>query len=156
MRLKNMSTIKVVLSTIGLILIVSILLSFSKSDRTVHFLNNHLPLPQEIRPVPIKTSYSFAGETLDTRQFDLKERLDRELIVNAYRHSSTIQYIKLANRYFPVIEPILKKITYRMISNTWHLLKVAFDMWFLRPAPRGSGNLWNLSLKTWVLRYTTK
>lgn len=40
---------------------------------------------------------------------DVKERLDKELIVNINLHSSTILAIKRANRVFPVIEPILKK-----------------------------------------------
>lgn len=51
----------------------------------------------------------FAGEAVPLHQFDIKERLDKELIVNTYFHSQTIQYFKRANRWFPVIEPILKK-----------------------------------------------
>jgi hypothetical protein len=43
-------------------------------------------------------------------QFDVKEALDRELLSNSYFHSQTIRYIKLAPRYFPVIEPILKEM----------------------------------------------
>ena len=67
------------------------------------------PLPQIIKAVPIKKTYTFAGEVIPVENFDVKERLDRELLVNSYYHSSTIQYIKLANRYFPEIEKILKK-----------------------------------------------
>ena len=66
-------------------------------------------LPQIIKAVPIKKSYSFAGESLPVDNFDVRERLDRELLVNSYYHSSTIQYMKLANRYFPRIEKILKR-----------------------------------------------
>ncbi|HEU0136267.1 MAG TPA: lytic transglycosylase domain-containing protein, partial [Flavobacterium sp.] len=40
---------------------------------------------------------------------DVKERFDRELLVNANLHASTLLIIKRANRAFPVIEPILKK-----------------------------------------------
>ena len=36
------------------------------------------------------------------------ESLDREFIVNTYRHSGTILYLKRASRWFPVIEPILE------------------------------------------------
>ena len=35
--------------------------------------------------------------------------MDREFIVNTYYHSFTIISMKRANRYFPVIEPILKE-----------------------------------------------
>ena len=51
----------------------------------------------------------FAGERVPLENFDVKERLDREFIVNTYFHSATILALKRANRWFPVIEPILKK-----------------------------------------------
>lgn len=51
----------------------------------------------------------FAGEQVPLQRFDVKEALDRELIVNSYWHSNTILLLKKANRWFPVIEPILEK-----------------------------------------------
>ncbi len=41
--------------------------------------------------------------------FEVYERIDREMIVNTYLHSATILALKRANRWFPVIEPILKE-----------------------------------------------
>jgi len=41
--------------------------------------------------------------------FDTRESLDRELLVNTYFHSQTLLYLKKTTRYFPVIEPILKE-----------------------------------------------
>jgi len=38
---------------------------------------------------------------------DTRERLDRELLVNAYWQSSTVLNIKRANKFFPIIERIL-------------------------------------------------
>lgn len=51
----------------------------------------------------------FAGESVPLDNFEVAERIDRELLVNTYWHSSTILGIKRANRWFPVIEPILKQ-----------------------------------------------
>ncbi|MCX6291596.1 MAG: lytic transglycosylase domain-containing protein [Bacteroidetes bacterium] len=51
----------------------------------------------------------FADEKVPLNIFDVRERLDRELLVNVYWQSQTILLIKRANRWFPVIEPILKK-----------------------------------------------
>ena len=51
----------------------------------------------------------FAGEKVPLQIDDVKERFDRELIVNANLHSYTIIILKRANRAFPVIEPILAK-----------------------------------------------
>ena len=56
---------------------------------------------------PVKPD--FAGEETPLKISDVKERLDRELLVNINLHATTILAIKRANRAFPVIEPILKK-----------------------------------------------
>lgn len=71
--------------------------------------------PQEINfkvpfvytAVEIPDSVSFAGEIVPLDRFDTRESLDRELIVNSYFHSQTLRLLKMAPRYFSVIEPIL-------------------------------------------------
>jgi membrane-bound lytic murein transglycosylase D len=57
----------------------------------------------------IPTEIDFAGEKVPLDQLDILENLDRELLVNTYWQSQTLLFIKRANRYFPAIEPILKK-----------------------------------------------
>ncbi|MHB1687279.1 MAG: lytic transglycosylase domain-containing protein [Ignavibacteriaceae bacterium] len=57
----------------------------------------------------IPSNLNFAGEKVPINNFEVKERIDRELIVNVYWFSSTILGMKRANRWFPVIVPILKK-----------------------------------------------
>ncbi len=59
--------------------------------------------------VKIPDSITFAGEPIPLSRFDVRESLDRELLVNSYFHSQTIRLLKLAPRYFSVIEPILKE-----------------------------------------------
>ena len=56
--------------------------------------------------VPQKVT--FCGKTIDLTRFDRHERMDRELLAFTYMHSTSIQMIKKANRYFPIVEPILK------------------------------------------------
>lgn len=55
------------------------------------------------------TAVDFAGESTPLNIPDVNERFDRELLVNANLHASTILILKRANRAFPIIEPILKK-----------------------------------------------
>lgn len=64
-------------------------------------------LPQTVKPIKVKESYFFVDDNLPMHNFDVKERLERELIVNAYRHSSSILILKNSRRYFPLIEKIL-------------------------------------------------
>lgn len=51
----------------------------------------------------------FAGERMPLEMLDVRESLDRELLVNTYWQSQSILFHKRANRYFPIISPILKK-----------------------------------------------
>lgn len=57
----------------------------------------------------IPTFIKFAGKKIDIDQTDRWERLDRELTAMIYTHGNTLLAIKRANRYFPVIAPILKR-----------------------------------------------
>jgi membrane-bound lytic murein transglycosylase D len=65
-----------------------------------------------IEPVssfPIPNKVEFAGQTILLERYDMRERFDREQIIIAYNHSTSFMHIKRANRYFPIIEPILKQ-----------------------------------------------
>lgn len=59
--------------------------------------------------VKMPEQVSFAGENVPLTDFEVKERLDRELTVNGYWHATTIQNLKLASRWFPTIEKILRE-----------------------------------------------
>ncbi|MEI6888122.1 MAG: lytic transglycosylase domain-containing protein [Bacteroidales bacterium] len=56
---------------------------------------------------PVKAD--FAGEKVPLELFYVKESLDREIMINTFMHASTILMFKRANRWFPLIEPILRK-----------------------------------------------
>lgn len=51
----------------------------------------------------------FCGERVPLDLLDVRERLDRELLVNTYWQSNSLLAHKRANRWFPVIEPILER-----------------------------------------------
>lgn len=65
-----------------------------RSDYAIHALE----MPSEL---------FFAGEPVPLHDRGVLERYDRELLVNTYWQSSTLLMLKRANRWFPVIEPIL-------------------------------------------------
>jgi len=70
---------------------------------------NGINLPQIVKPIPSLANPSFAGEPMPLNM-DTRERLDRELSVNSYWQSATLLNIKNANKYFPIIEPILAEM----------------------------------------------
>lgn len=61
----------------------------------------------ELPPIPSKLD--FANEPVPLQYLDTYESLDREILVNTFWHSQTLYSLKLAARYFPIIEPILRE-----------------------------------------------
>lgn len=58
---------------------------------------------------PLPDELDFAGEEVPLDRSDVREALDRELMVNDYWQSNLLLYVKRANRWFPLIEPILRQ-----------------------------------------------
>jgi len=89
---------------------------------------------------PLIPNYlEFAGEKIPTENFEVFERMDREFLSNTYWHSATILAIKRANRWFPVIEPILKK---NNIPDDFKYLAVAESNLDYVVSPAGATGFW--------------
>ncbi len=56
----------------------------------------------------VPSSIDFCGENVPLDRWEVREKLDRELLVNTYLHGSQLYILKLAGRYFPIIEERLK------------------------------------------------
>ncbi len=63
----------------------------------------------EVKALKIPNNLKFSGEKVPTNISDIKERIDRELLINTYWQSNGLLFFKRTNKYFPIIEPILKK-----------------------------------------------
>ena len=57
----------------------------------------------------VPASMTFCEKKIDLDRADIFERFDRELTSVAYTHGNTLLTIKRANKYFPVMAPILKR-----------------------------------------------
>ena len=66
-------------------------------------------LDQNIHDIALPDSLEFCGEQVPMDRFYVRESLERELLVNAHLHSSTMLLLKRTSRWFPVIEPIMQK-----------------------------------------------
>ncbi len=62
-----------------------------------------------ISAIDIPEDLNFAGEVVPQDDPEIMERIDREFLVNTYWQSNAVLLIKRANKYFPIIEPILAK-----------------------------------------------
>jgi hypothetical protein len=107
---------------------------------------NHQPVSNfSVHPPDIPTNISFAGEKALIDLFYVRESLDRELLVNTYWHSSTILMLKRANRWFPVIEPILKK---NNIPDDFKYLALTESGFLNVVSPKGATGFWQFLEKT--------
>ncbi len=86
-----------------------------------------------------------AGEAVPINGFGVMENLDRELIVNTYRHSSTILYLKRASRWFPLIERILAE---EGIPDDFKYLAVIESGLSQAVSPAGARGFWQFMSKT--------
>ncbi|AXG75312.1 lytic transglycosylase domain-containing protein [Flavobacterium arcticum] len=87
----------------------------------------------------------FAGEVTPLDVADVKERFDRELLVNANLHATTQIIIKRANRAFTIIEPILKK---NGVPDDFKYLAVAESGLVNAVSPAGARGVWQFMPET--------
>lgn len=92
-------------------------------------------------PFRIPDQVTFAGERMPIENFDTRESLERELLISAYRHSSTILIIKRANRFLPVIEKILEQ---NRIPDDFKYLVAAESEFSNVVSPAGATGFWQI------------
>jgi len=90
-------------------------------------------------PRYIPATAEFAGEAAPLHIVDVRERFERELIVNANLDATTLLIIKRANRAFPVIEPILARYG---VPDDFKYLAVAESGLTNAVSPAGAKGFW--------------
>ena len=88
-----MKWIKRIASLIGVFAVSGFLIYASTNNVSSKNKTNHFP-----------AQIDFSGEKVPLSVYDVRERLDREILINENLHSSTILIMKRANKAFPVIE----------------------------------------------------
>ncbi|MBP7240082.1 MAG: lytic transglycosylase domain-containing protein, partial [Saprospiraceae bacterium] len=115
--------------------------SFNEHNSTL--VNNPVEastgLQQHISSFSLNKEFSFAEEPIPSGNFDALERLDRELVTNSYLHAGILLSIKMANRYFPIIEPILKE---NGIPEDFKYLAVAESNLRMATSSAGAKGVW--------------
>ena len=91
--------------------------------------------------LPIPEYLDFAGEPVPLSDPDVRERMDRELLVNTYWQSNGLLMFKRANKYFPVIEPILEKYG---VPDDFKYLAVIESGLLNAVSPAGARGIWQI------------
>lgn len=82
---------------------------------------------------------SFAGEAVPLDRWEVRERYDRELLMNYYMHGSLMYILKLSYRQFPIIEKELKA---NGIPDDFKYLCVAESSLQNLSSPAGAKGYW--------------
>ncbi len=104
-----MNTKTLLFLNIGALTALALIAVYAFNDPVPKSSGGALAPKQVIKSVNLDKSFDFCGEELPMQNFDVRQRLDAELLRNIYYHSATILALKRANALFPVIEPILKE-----------------------------------------------
>ena len=99
----------------------------------------------DVFSIDLPRSIDFSGEKISLNENDLKERLDRELLVNVYWQSNMFLMIKRSNKYFPIIEKILKE---EGIPDDFKYLAVIESGLQNVRSPKGAKGIWQIMYNT--------
>lgn len=122
-------------------------LSFSSEEHSesISILKN-LKEKYTIFAIPKPTSnIYFANERVPLENPDIWERYDKELLKNTYWQSNTLLLFKRAAKYFPIIEPILKK---NNIPNDFKYLALIESGLENVSSPAGAKGFWQIMKTT--------
>lgn len=117
-------------------IITSAMLMGGMVVQTAHMNDDKAIVKKEYK---FPTEIDFAGEKTPLNISDVRERFDRELLVNANLDATTKIIIKRANRAFPVIEPILKR---NGIPDDFKYLAVIESGLVNAVSPAGARGVW--------------
>lgn len=94
----------------------------------------------KIKALKLPLNLNLAGERVPLEMQDIKERMDRELLVNTYWQSNGLLLIKRVHKYFPILEPLLKKYG---LPDDFKYLAVAESALIDETSSAGAAGMWH-------------
>lgn len=99
----------------------------------------------KIKALKLSPDLNLAGERVPLEKHDIRERMDRELLVNTYWQSNGLLLIKRANKYFPILEPLLKKYG---LPDDFKFLALAESAFIDETSSAGAAGMWHFMKAT--------
>ena len=128
------------------IIFISIMMNSSLLQENIDEVPDKInKLNYDVFSIDLPRSIEFSGEKISLNENDLKERLDRELLVNVYWQSNMFLMIKRSNKYFPIIEKILKE---EGIPDDFKYLAVIESGLQNVRSPKGAKGIWQIMYNT--------
>lgn len=99
----------------------------------------------KIKALKLPSKLDLAGEKVPLEINDVKERMERELLVNTYWQSNGILLLKRAHKYFPILEPLLKKYN---LPDDFKFLALAESGFTDETSSAGAAGIWHFMRAT--------
>ncbi len=136
-----MKIIQKILAFIGLLSVCALCVYAFQEAPTDENFEKKLINDYNIYALQIPEKLDFAGEAMPLKSPDIYERMDKELLVNTYWQSNGLLMFKRAKKYFPIIEPILKK---HGIPDDFKYLAVIESGLTNAVSPAGARGVWQI------------
>ncbi len=139
--------VKLILSWLTGVLISALAFLFFQGNSDIQSKKNMEEFKQYYRVYSLATPkvLDFAGTQIPLSDFDVAERYDKEILTNVYWQSQTILMIKRAQRFFSIIEPILKL---NGIPEDFKYIALAESGLQNVVSPAGAAGFWQFMEKT--------
>ncbi len=114
----------------------------STSDNSSNIADDPKSFENDYRvfAIPLPETMDFAGEPVPLSDPDIRQRMDRELLVNTYWQSNGLLVMKRARSYFALIEPLLVKYG---LPDDFKYLAVAESALENNRSPAGAAGIWH-------------
>ena len=123
-----------------------LLLSFEEFElKKLTAFNSHEEDTYNVYALKLPNTIEFSYEAVPLDKPDIRERLDKELLVNTYWQSNMMLLLKRANKYFPLIEEILKE---EGLPDDFKYLAVIESSLENVRSPRGAKGFWQIMPST--------
>ena len=136
-----MKIVQKILAFIGLLSLCALFVYAIQEAPTDENFEKKLINDYNVYALQIPENLDFAGEAMPLKSPDIYERMDKELLVNTYWQSNGLLMFKRAKKYFPIIEPILKK---HGIPDDFKYLAVIESGLTNAVSPAGARGVWQI------------
>ena len=149
-----MKTIKNTFIGLGILSCAGLFFNFKSNSNTITTPENYINTQVKdtsfvknynVYALPYFKNLEFCGETVPVKLPDVKERIDREFLVNTYWQSNGFLLLKRAHKYFPTIEKILKE---ENIPDDFKYLAVIESGLTNVVSPAGARGFWQIMKTT--------
>lgn len=140
-----MKTIKNILACLGLLSLSGLLIFAVQDAPSDENLETKIINDYNVYALNVPADLNFAGEPLPLDNPDVLEKMDRELLVNTYWQSNGLLMFKRANKFFPIMEPILKK---HGVPDDFKYLSVIESGLQNATSPAGAKGFWQIMRTT--------